>query len=204
MLGAALAGVEQASSADRFAALTASRFASRWNRDRSLTASNNETWVEVRSPHFTVTSNGGEKQARRVVEQFELVRAAFQKILTSTMRVDPGEPIIILAAKNENTLKALLPEYYEVTGHMHPAGIFVPGQEKHYIALRLDAEGENPYHVLYHEYFHLIVQLNFRNMPVWLNEGYAEFFGNTTLRDKDISFGQANAAAIYHARQFGP
>src|SRR5713226_1894557 len=159
-----------------------------------------ETWVEVRSPHFTVVSNGSEKQARRLADQFEQIRAVFQKSLNN-IRVDPGQPIIILAAKNENTMKALLPKFWETKGHMHPAGIFVPGHEKHYVALRLDTEGENPYKVIYHEYVHLIIELNFHRIPVWLNEGYAEFFGNTTIGEKEVKIGQPSESDVLLLRQ---
>ena len=44
-------------------------------------AEKTETWLEVRTPHFTVVTNGSEKQARRVANQFEQIRAAFQKML---------------------------------------------------------------------------------------------------------------------------
>ncbi len=163
-------------------------------------ADRSDTWVEVRSPHFTVVSNGGEKLARRVVEHFEEIRAAFQKTLNK-IRVDPGQRIIILAAKNENTLKALLPEFWEVKGHTHPAGIFVPGEEKHYVALRLDAEGDNPYEVLYHEYVHLLLRLNFRSLPVWLDEGYAEFLGHTRIGEKDLVMGEPSRSHIELLRE---
>ncbi len=159
-----------------------------------------ETWMEVRSPHFTVVSNGSEKQARRLADQFEQIRAVFQKALNN-IRVDPGQPILILAAKNENTLKALLPKFWETKGHMHPAGIFIPGHEKHYVALRLDTEGENPYKVIYHEYVHLIIELNFHRIPVWLNEGYAEVFGNTTIGEKDLKIGQPSESSVLLLRQ---
>src|SRR5437879_9154259 len=72
-----------------------------------------ETWIEVRSPHFIVASNSNEKQARRAADQFEQIRAVFHKEFPK-LRVDPGQPIFILAAKNENTLKALLPGFWEV------------------------------------------------------------------------------------------
>ncbi len=151
-------------------------------------AEKTDTWVEVRSPHFTVVSNGSEKQARRVAEHFEQIRAVFLQA-SPGVRVDPGQPIIILAAKNENTLKALLPEFWERKGHTHPAGLFQPGQEKHYVALRLDATGERPYHTLYHEYVHLLVNLNYRRLPAWLNEGLAEFYGNTTIEERVVGLG---------------
>src|SRR5689334_345456 len=97
-------------------------------------------WTEVRSPHFTVVSNAGEKEARRVADQFEQVRVLFHAALPN-LRVDPAQPVVILAAKNEATMKALLPEHWEAKGQVHPGGIYQPGEDKHYVVLRLDAEG---------------------------------------------------------------
>ncbi len=159
-----------------------------------------EAWIEVRSPHFAVATNGSEKQARRVADQFEQIRAVFQKEFPN-VRVDPGEPILILAAKNEATLKTLLPEFWEKKGHTHPAGLFISGAEKNYVALRVDVSGENPYHVLYHEYTHLLVRLNYRQLPIWLNEGLAEFYGNTKIGEKELILGQPDASSIYRLRQ---
>ena len=97
-------------------------------------------WIEVRSPNFVVVSNAGEKQARRTAGQFERIRNVFQSGLN--MRVDPGKPIIILAARDENTLKQLIPSFYERKGQTHPVGIFQAGEEKHFVALRLDIPGD--------------------------------------------------------------
>ncbi len=155
-------------------------------------ADKNETWIEVRTPHFVVASNAGEKQARRVADQFEQIRAMFHTAFPK-LRVDPGQRILILAVKNEKSLKALLPAYWEVKGHVHPVGVYVAGPEKHYVALRMDTSGENPYHAVYHEYTHALVNLNFRGLPAWLNEGLAEFYGNTVLRDKDVMLGHFDA-----------
>src|SRR5271163_1662856 len=159
-----------------------------------------EVWVEVRSPHFVVASNAGERQARHVAEQFEEIRGVFQSGF-SKLRVDPGKPIVILAAKNENTLKVLLPAYWEQKGSVHPAGIYVPGEEKHYVALRLDTESENPYHILYHEYTHALLHLNFTGLPAWLDEGLAEFYGNTVIAGKDIQTGKIDNAHLYLLQQ---
>src|SRR6266576_3451863 len=131
-------------------------------------------WIEVRSPHFIVNSNAGEKEARKVADQFEQIRRMFQSAF-STLRVDPAQPIIIVAAKNENTMKLFLPEEWEVKGHVHHTGMYQPGQDKDYVVMRLDSEGENPFHTLYHEYTHALMRLNFSGLPLWLDEGMAEF-----------------------------
>jgi tetratricopeptide (TPR) repeat protein len=170
--------------------------------DSGQAADKDEAWVEVRSPHFIVASNAGEKQARRVANQFEQIRAAFQTVKPG-IRVDPGQPIIILAAKNEAALKNLLPEFWERKGHTHPAGIFLAGEEKHYVALRLDVSGDNPYKPIYHEYVHMLVNLNFRRIPLWLDEGFAEFYANTIIGDKEIQMGNpdpAHFALLQHSK----
>jgi tetratricopeptide (TPR) repeat protein len=159
-----------------------------------------DNWIEVRSPHFLVTSNAGEKEARKVADQFEQIRRMFQSAFPA-LRVDPAQPIIIVAAKNESTIKFFLPEEWEVKGHIHHTGMYQPGQDKDYVVLRLDSEGSNPFHTLYHEYTHALLRLNFSNLPIWLNEGLAEFFGNSTLGDKEIKTGAIDPGHLYLLNQ---
>jgi tetratricopeptide (TPR) repeat protein len=159
-----------------------------------------DTWVEVRSPHFTVQSNAGEKEARRVADQFEQIRNMFHSAFAA-LRVDPPQPILIVAGKNETAIKLFLPEEWEVKGHLHPAGMYQQGEDKDYVVLRLDTEGENPYHTLYHEYTHALLRLNFSNIPLWLNEGLAEFFGNSTLGEKEIKTGTIDPGHLYILNQ---
>ena len=155
---------------------------------------NKESWAEVRSPNFTVISNSGEKEARRIADQFEQFREVFHNSLPQ-LRLDLGKPLIIFAVKNEDSLKLLLPGYWELKGRAHPAGLYAPGEERHFVAVRTNTEGENPYEVVYHEYTHAIMNMNFRDLPIWLGEGLAEFYGNSQIRDKDIEIGKIPA---YH------
>jgi tetratricopeptide (TPR) repeat protein len=79
--------------------------------------------------------------------------------------------------------------------------MFLSTQNKNYVLLRLDAEGEHPYDTIYHEYTHL----QFRDaggwMPLWLNEGFAEFLQNTEFRDKDVLLGEPSVDDILYLRQ---
>jgi len=157
-------------------------------------ASAKESWVEVRSPNFTVLSNAGEKEARRVADQFEQFREVFHATLPQ-FRVDLGKPLFIFAVKDEDSLKLLLPAYWETKGHMHPAGFYSPGEESHLVAVRTGLEGEIPYEIVYHEYTHAIMDLNVRGLPLWLGEGLAEFYGHSVIHEKEIELGKI---ASYH------
>jgi Flp pilus assembly protein TadD len=163
---------------------------------RGAASDPNAGWIEVRSPHFVVSSNAGEKDGRRIVDQFEQIRALFHAAFPN-LRVDPAQPVLILAAKNENTMKMLLPEDWEVKGHVHPGGLYQQGEDKHYVILRLDSAGDNPFHALYHEYTHALLHLNFASLPLWLDEGLAEFYGNSRLGEKESRIGTIDESHLY-------
>jgi tetratricopeptide (TPR) repeat protein len=103
--------------------------------------------------------------------------------------------------KNEASLSKLFPDYWAEKGHVHPAGFFQAAQDANYIILRMDTEGDYEYHVLYHEYTHAVVRLNFNYLPPWLNEGFAEFVGNTTFKEKSIEVGQPSPTGLLLLRQ---
>lgn len=157
-------------------------------------------WVEARSSHFTIVSDAGEKQAREVASQFEQIREAFQNAFPH-LRADMGKPVIIFAVKNEDSMKALLPAYWEVKGHSHPSGIYIPGEDKHCAIVRTDIHTANPYEVLYHEYAHALEDLNFERLPLWLSEGIADFLGNSRIYDGSVEIGTASAHHLSTMRE---
>jgi Flp pilus assembly protein TadD len=160
-----------------------------------------EQWVEVRGPHFVVLSDAGEKQARHIVDQFERMRWMFQ-ILFSKQNVDPSAPIVVFAVKNTKGFQALEPSVYLAKGQLNLAGYFLKTQDRNYILLRLDAEQEeHPFATVYHEYTHLQFSSSNEWMPLWLNEGLAEFFQNTDIRNKDVLLGQPSVDDILYLRQ---
>ena len=88
------------------------------------TALAKDIWVRVSSPHFSVYSNGSEKQARRTARQFEQMRLVFEKGFPR-LRLDSGSPIYVIAARDERSMKQLLPEFWEKRGRAKPAGVFM-------------------------------------------------------------------------------
>ncbi len=165
-----------------------------------IAADKPEAWVEVRSPHFRVISNAGDKQARRAAGQFERFREVLRNTLTKG-RLDSATPMLIIAVKDEKSLKVLLPEYWEKKGSMHPVGYFMRSLGKDFVVLRLDASGENPFHVIYHEYTHSLMALNFQSLPIWVSEGLAEFFGHATIGDKEAGTGRPSVEQIMLLRE---
>jgi len=159
-----------------------------------------ENWLEVRSPHFVVLSDSSEKQARHVADQFERMRFVFQTVLQHGI-VDPGTPIVVLAVKDKKDFQDLEPEAYLAKGQIEIAGLFLRAPDKNYVLMRLDAQGEHPYATVYHEYTHLLSSRAEGWMPLWLDEGLAEFYQNTEIGQKDVLFGEASPENILLLRQ---
>ena len=158
-----------------------------------------ENWVEVRSPNFVVVCNAGEKQARKAALQFEQIRTVFRDSL-AVAREHPTPQITIFAVKDEKSLSELMPEYF-TKGHVRLAGLFSYRMDQFYIAVNLDAQGDNPFKTVYHEYYHSLTMPYFPNLPTWLAEGLADFFGNTEISGNSAKMGKADPTLILELRQ---
>jgi len=163
-------------------------------------AAKRQVWFETRSPHFVVVSNAGEKQARQTARQFEQIRSVFRQYIVIAQ--DHTGPIItILAVRDANSLRALLPEYWATKGHTHPAGFFFYNLGQFEAAVQLDAPGPNPYEGIYHEYYHALTLPYFPGLPVWLSEGLADFFGNSEVTETEARLGEPDPDLIAELRR---
>jgi tetratricopeptide (TPR) repeat protein len=165
----------------------------------ALASEPNDHWLQVQSPHFVVLTDSNEKQARRLAAQFEQMRSVFH-VLFPNGASDTGSPITVLAVKDRKGFQALEPEAYLAKGQINLAGLFLRAPDKNYILLRLDTEGAHPYSTVYHEYTHFMLS-KATWLPLWLNEGFAEFFQNTDIHEKDVLLGQATENDILYLRQ---
>jgi len=179
----------------------------RWNLALLLIAAapawargSTSAWVEVRSPHFTVVTDAGDKQGRRVADQFERMRWVFQKLFPQS-DVDPIAPVVVIAVKNKKGLEPLEPEAYRGKDKLALTGLFQRTPDRNYILMRLDAQGSHPWSTIYHEYTHLELGSGIEWLPLWLNEGLAEFFENTEIRDKDVLLGEPSENNLLYLQQ---
>ncbi len=148
------------------------------------------TWIEVRSPHFTVISDASPKQARRTARVLEQFRSLIQTAMPK-LKVDASAPLIACVLRDEKGFKALLPEDMLGKGAAMPGGLFTASPEKSFVLLMADTPLDQGYHAIYHEYVHQIMRLNFPELPLWLSEGFAEFFGNANISDGTSDLGIA-------------
>lgn len=156
-------------------------------------------WLQIKTDHFTVVTDSGDRQARHTAGQLERMHAVFAKLLPHTTD-DPGSRIVVLALKDRKGFQAVEPAAYLNKGALDLAGLFFSDQDRSYILLRLDASDENhPYTTVYHEYTHYMVR--HADIPVWFNEGLAQFYQNTAIFDKEVHLGQPDGNELQYLRQ---
>jgi Tfp pilus assembly protein PilF len=116
------------------------------------------------------------------------------------MRLESGAPLLLLAPRNEFSMKTLMPQVWKQKG-AKPDGVFQGGWEKRYAVVRLDAMSSGDYRVVYHEYVHSLLHLNFRWLPLWLDEGLAEYYGNTRFEASQVFLGSPplRVTALHHS-----
>jgi tetratricopeptide (TPR) repeat protein len=147
----------------------------------------------VRSDHFIVIADVGERKARNVAWQFEQVRSAIRQGFPWA-QVDLNRPMIVIAVKDEDDMRKIAPQFWEQRGTTHPASVFVTAPDRYYVALQANVEeegqGMNPWAQAYWSYSALVFDTHFNfRLPLWLTNGIASLLSNTIVSEKEIRFG---------------
>jgi TPR repeat protein len=150
-------------------------------------------WLEIKSAHFTIVTNANEKSGRKIAWQFEQIRAALLQVWPWA-KIDSGKPFVVVAAKDEATLKTLAPQYWEGK-QFRPVSFGVQGRDRQFVALRVDVKGEdnvcsNPYQQAFWSYTNAVFTRSFpRRLPAWYSRGMTEVMSNTIVRENEVLLG---------------
>jgi len=153
-----------------------------------------DTWTEMKSAHFRAWSNAGDRSTRDLLWQLEQIRFAVAT-LWPWARTDLAKPMLVIAVKDEQAMKALAPGYWERKGGVHPASVWLSGADQSYMAIRTDAQNDdnlliNPNTSTYFSYVHLILTSSFgRELPLWFSRGLAGVLSNTIVHGNEILLG---------------
>ncbi len=153
-----------------------------------------ETWLELKTPSFTVISNSGERTARRTANEFEQVRAAYGKVWPWTQKAQ-STSVVVVAMKDESTFRRWAPSYFEGKGDHNWVSGTAFGADRHFLMLRTDSRPASmevtPNYNLYRSYVGLLLSSGFgRRLPSWLWSGLGEVLGNTMVHDDEILIGR--------------
>ena len=137
-----------------------------------------DQWVRVTTPEFELFTSTGEKKGKEAIRHFEQVREFFLK--ASPVRGPADFPVRIVEFGSDELYQPFRPG----TG---TAAYFFPAPGRDYIVLGPEASGNYP--VAIHEYMHLIIRHSGLQIPVWLNEGWADVYSTLRPMGKETAVG---------------
>lgn len=163
----------------------------------SAPVSAKDTWTSVRSKNFLLIGNASEKDIRQVGVRLEQFREVFSRLFT-TLNVDSPVPTTVIVFKNEGSYRPFKPT-------ANTAGYFQSGSDVNYITLKLVKElnsEQDPFTVIFHEFTHLLVRNTSGNVPIWFNEGLAEYYSTFSITDdQKVVMGRPIASHVYLLRE---
>ena len=142
----------------------------------SVPVSAKDNWLSVRSKNFLLVGNANEKQIRQVGLRLEQFREVFSQLFPKAVHTSPV-PTTVIVFKSDDSYRPFKP-------NPNVAGYFQPGQDINYITLTTEVRGEqDPFKVIFHEYTHLLINNTTPNVPLWFNEGLAEYYSTFEITD---------------------
>ena len=138
-------------------------------------AQSRDTWRSVRTNNLVVIGNAEPEKLRQVAVWLEFFHSAFGRLVSRNV-LDSSVPTTVIVFRDDASFTPFKPLYQGRPANV--AGYFQPGDDVNYIAMSLDLHERDPFSVAFHEYVHLHLRDNVPGVPVWLNEGLAEFYGS--------------------------
>jgi tetratricopeptide (TPR) repeat protein len=159
--------------------------------------SERDSWIEVRTPHFTLYSDASESKTRDIGLDLERFRSVLL-LLRNSFSANAPVPTFVFVLKSESAMRPYLPV---MAGRPRQSdGYFQATSDGNYIVL-CAAWNTDPRPVVYHEYLHYFLHNNFPPQPLWYDEGLAGFYETFYANNKEAEIGRVRLEHLLFLRQ---
>lgn len=145
-----------------------------------------EQWTKLATKHFEMYTTNDARSAAAVLQEFEQVRSFFLQS-NQTIHI-PNVPVKIIAFRSEE-------EYAKYRLNPGAFAYYLHNHNYDYIVMQ-DINPEH-YPAAIHEYTHMVVQHAGWNLPLWLNEGWAEVYSSLDVQADRVVVGGIPAGRLY-------
>jgi Flp pilus assembly protein TadD len=155
-------------------------------------------WLEVRTEHFRVITDAGEKNGREVATHFEQMRAAYG-LLFGREKISQTVPLQIIAFRNTKEFRQYSPIFRGKV--VEGSGFCIPAEDENFVAI--DMSLAKSWQTVMHEYAHVLLNANYVPTAPWFDEGFAEFFSSMKVEDTHVQIGATipEAEALFQGRK---
>jgi hypothetical protein len=145
-------------------------------------------WSRIDTANFIVIGAAGEQRLRAIGAQFEGFREVLTRLLSSNV-TRTAVPILVVAFPDQKSFEPFKPVYEGKA--VDVGGLFLPRRDVNYILLGPDITSD-ALRPVFHEYSHLIVNNVAPDLPLWLNEGLAEYYSTFEIGNdgRTVTFGR--------------
>ena len=145
-----------------------------------------EPWIRADTRNFTVFSNADVEVVSALSADLELLHSVLENLNRGRTRVPPI-PTYVFIFRDEESFR---PYKLRVGGQPAPiSGYFLLHPHANFVAID-GSRGELSRSVVYHEYIHYFVRNNLPHVPLWFNEGLAEFYSTLVKSGDEIFIGK--------------
>ncbi len=150
-------------------------------------------WSTLQAPHCLIVSQLSESETRAWATQFEQFNSALRGVLTIDDRLLP--PVTVVLFADSGTFKPYYP--LDAKGRKREvAGFFGQRETWGVIGLANGFSDDDTRRTVLHEATHWLVSATPTQLPLWLNEGFAEVFSSFEAKKDHGILGRPIA---YHA-----
>jgi hypothetical protein len=136
-------------------------------------------WVRVETANFVVYGEAGEGRVREVAQEFERFREALARVIPGTATT-AAVPTVVVLFNSDRAFEPYRPKYNGKPITL--GGYFLSSDDMNIVAL-VDGDRDEALRRIFHEYVHLAIANVLHGLPLWLNEGLAEFYSTFKVQD---------------------
>ncbi|HYC62879.1 MAG TPA: hypothetical protein VEK79_25285 [Thermoanaerobaculia bacterium] len=154
----------------------------------------NEKWITVTADEFQFISNASPAKTLDIARDMLRMRAAIGQITNLKIRSTlPTKVFLFTGERRFGAYRdALLQRKAENVG-----GLFAHADTGNFIVMRTDDEVDR---IVYHELTHYLVQNTIAGLPLWFNEGLAEYYSTFRTDGKSMQIGRPVAEHVLWLR----
>jgi tetratricopeptide (TPR) repeat protein len=161
--------------------------------------SSKQQWIRAKSAHFVTLSGASPRRTQQIIDQLETAAAALRQI--DPIFAAEGEPIrLILFARSRDAAP-----YFDLLLGNRSAGVFLVGPDGSGTML-VDASRPFADRTVLHELVHNLLANSGTHLPLWLEEGLAEYYSTAVVSGNAVHFGDpiADRLSTLHSRPLIP
>ncbi|MBA2303131.1 MAG: tetratricopeptide repeat protein [Acidobacteria bacterium] len=140
-------------------------------------------WKALPGTGLDVVGNAREGDLRRARREITAFRAALASLMPG-IRLSAPEPTTLVVFKDHPSFTEFAPRDGKHRRQLNVGGYFSKSADRNYLVLPVHANRRTTSETALHEYTHFVISRNFRDVPLWLNEGLAEFYSTFEVNDQ--------------------